>query len=90
MLISRVACLGRLIHQQRGYSGPLSRHLQAYHSMISAIQASMRDLVEMCVVTMFLEGSVEREREDWMDIALTYGRLPQFLDSLHSDVDINQ
>lgn len=71
MLVSRVACLGRLIHQQRGYSGPLSRHLQAYHSMISAVQASMRDLVEMCVVTMFLEGSVERDREDWMDIALT-------------------
>ncbi|KAI4166494.1 MAG: hypothetical protein LQ343_008005 [Gyalolechia ehrenbergii] len=71
MLVSRVACLGRLIHQQKGYSGPLSRHLQAYHSMISAVQASMRDLVEMNVVTMFLEGSVERERDDWMDIALT-------------------
>ncbi|KAL8938566.1 MAG: hypothetical protein Q9211_003155 [Gyalolechia sp. 1 TL-2023] len=71
MLVSRVACLGRLIHQQKGYSGPLSRHLQAYHSMISAIQASMRDLVEVSMVTMFLEGSVEREREDWMDIALT-------------------
>lgn len=43
--------------------------------MISAVQASMRDLVEMNVVTMFLEGSVERERDDWMDIALTYGRV---------------
>ena len=73
MLVSRVACLGRLIHQPRGYSGPLSRHLLAYHSMVSAVQASMRDMLEMCLVTMFLEGGVNREREDWMEIALTYG-----------------
>ncbi|KAL8694482.1 MAG: hypothetical protein Q9218_000895 [Villophora microphyllina] len=70
MLVSRVACLGRLIHQPRGYSGPLSRHLLAYYSMISAVQAILRDLVEMSVVTMFLEGYVDRERDDWMDIAL--------------------
>lgn len=72
MLASRVACLGRLIHQPRGYSGPLSRHLLAYHSMVSAVQASMRDMLEICLVTMFLEGGVNREREDWMEIALMY------------------
>lgn len=77
MLVCRVACLGPLIHQPRGYSGPLSRHLLAYHSMVSAIQASMRDLVEMILVTMFLEGNVERDRDDWMDIALTYGQMPK-------------
>ncbi|KAL8914238.1 MAG: hypothetical protein Q9171_001109 [Xanthocarpia ochracea] len=55
--------------------GPLSRHLLAYHSMVSAVQASMRDMLEMCLVTMFLEGGVNREREDWMEIALT---LPLF------------
>ncbi|KAL8768917.1 MAG: hypothetical protein Q9209_004972 [Squamulea sp. 1 TL-2023] len=75
MLVCRVACLGRLIHQPRGYSGPLSRHLLAYHSMISAVQATLRDMLEMCMVTMFLEGAVKREREDWMEIALT---LPLF------------
>ncbi|KAI4093249.1 MAG: hypothetical protein L6R37_007414 [Teloschistes peruensis] len=73
MLVSRVACLGRLIHPARGYSGPLSRHLLAYHSVISAMQAALRDLVEMSAVTMFLEGYVDRERDDWMDIALAYG-----------------
>ena len=36
----------------------------------------MRDLVEMSVVTMFLEGGAERDRDDWMDIALTYGQRP--------------
>ncbi|KAL8930589.1 MAG: hypothetical protein Q9208_000459 [Pyrenodesmia sp. 3 TL-2023] len=75
MLISRVACLGRVVHQPRGYSGPLSRHLLAYHAIIAAVQAALRDLVEMSVVTMFLEGYVDRDRDDWMEIALT---LPLF------------
>ncbi|KAL8874440.1 MAG: hypothetical protein Q9174_000233 [Haloplaca sp. 1 TL-2023] len=75
MLVARVACLGRLIHQPRGYSGPLSRHLLAYHSIVSAVQASARDLIEMSMVTMFLEGYVDRERDDWMELAQT---LPLF------------
>lgn len=72
MLVSRVACLGRVAHPPRGYSGPLSRHLLAYHAVIAAVQAALRDLVEMSAVTMFLEGYAERDRDDWMDIALTY------------------
>ncbi|KAL8801382.1 MAG: hypothetical protein Q9182_004496 [Xanthomendoza sp. 2 TL-2023] len=81
MLVSRVTSLGRLVHEPRGYSGPLSRHLLAYHSIISAIQGSMRDMLEMCTVTMFLEGCVNREREDWMDIALA---LPLFDEESYS------
>lgn len=72
MLVSRVACLGRLVHPPRGYSGPLSRHLLAYHATKATVQAALRDLVEMSVVTMFLEGYAERDRDDWMTIALTY------------------
>lgn len=72
MLVSRVACLGKLVHQPRGYSGPLSRHLLAYHAIIASVQAALRDLVEMSVVTMFLEGYAARDRDDWMEIALTY------------------
>ncbi|KAL9014581.1 MAG: hypothetical protein Q9173_000765 [Seirophora scorigena] len=75
MLVSRVACLGRLVHPPRGYSGPLSRHLLAYHATKATVQAALRDLVEMSVVTMFLEGYAERDRDDWMAIALT---LPLF------------
>ena len=70
MLVSRVACLGKIHHQPRGYSGPLSRHLLSYYSVISTLQASLRDLVEMSIATMFLEGYVERDRNDWMDLAL--------------------
>lgn len=72
MLISRTACLGKLRHQARGYSGPLSRHLLSYHSIISSLHATLRDLMEMSLATMFLEGHVDRERSDWMDLSLGY------------------
>ena len=72
MLVSRVACLGKIHHQPRGYSGPLSRHMLSYYSVISTMQASLRDLVEMSVGTMFLEGYVDRERDDWMDLSVGY------------------
>ena len=72
MLVSRVACIGKLRHQPRGYSGPLSRHLLAYHSITSAIHASLRDLVEMSLAAMFLEGEADRDRDDWMDLSLRY------------------
>lgn len=72
MLISRTACLGKLRHQPRGYSGPLSRHLLSYHSIVSSLHASLRDLIEMSLATMFLEGHADRERSDWMDLSLGY------------------
>lgn len=70
MLISRTASLAKLHHQTKGYSGPLSRHLLSYNSIVSSLQSSLRDLVEMSLATMFLEGHVDRERSDWMDLSL--------------------
>lgn len=70
MLVSRVACLGKIRHSAKGYSGPLSRHMLAYHSIVSSVHASLRDLLEMIVAAMFLEGLVDRDREDWADISL--------------------
>lgn len=72
MLISRTASLAKLHHQPKGYSGPLSRHLLSYNSIVSSLQSSLRDLVEMSLATMFLEGHVNRERSDWMDLSLGY------------------
>lgn len=72
MLISRTASLAKLHHQPKGYSGPLSRHLLSYNSIVSSLQSSLRDLVEMSLATMFLEGHVDRERSDWMDLSLGY------------------
>ncbi|KAL9131831.1 MAG: hypothetical protein Q9217_000358 [Psora testacea] len=70
MLVSRVASLGRLRHEPKGYCGPLSRSLLAYHTLISSLQASLRDLLEMNLVAMFLEGEVDRDRDDWMELSL--------------------
>lgn len=72
MLVSRVACLGPLDHSTRGFSGPLSRHLLAYRSIISDVRASLRDLIEMCLVSLFLENDADRNRDDWMDISLRF------------------
>ena len=72
MLVSRVACLGKIRHQAKPYSGPLSRHLLAYQSLISSVRSALRDLLEMILAAMFLEGSVNRERDDWMDLSLRY------------------
>ncbi len=70
MLVSRIACLGMVRHQPVAYSGALSRHILAYHSMASAVHHSLRNLLEMVVAAMFLEGSVDRDDNDWMDISL--------------------
>ena len=72
MLVARVACFGKVCHPTKGYSGPLSRHMLAFYSLISTLQAHLRDLVEMSLITMFLEGFVERDRDDWIEIALEY------------------
>ena len=72
MLVSRVACLGKIQHQPKPYSGPLSKHLRAYQSIISAVRTSLRDLLEMILAAMLLEGSVNRQREDWMSLSLRY------------------
>ena len=58
-----------MLHPARGYSGPLSRHLLAYHAMITEIRLCLRDLVEMNLAVMFLEADAERIREDLLDIA---------------------
>jgi len=70
MLISRLACLGKIHHSPKGWSGPLSRHLLAYQSIISNVHGSLRDLIEMILAAMFLEGLVDRDRRDWIDISL--------------------
>ena len=70
MLISRVACLGKIHHKQLPYSGPLSRHLTAYQGMASNIRNALRDLLEMILAAMLMEGSVDRNQSDWMALSL--------------------
>ncbi|KAI9713517.1 MAG: hypothetical protein M1820_000899 [Bogoriella megaspora] len=68
-LVSRIACLGRLRHKPIGFTGPLSRHLLGYHSMTTTMRQALRDLEEMCLLTLFLNGDAERDREDFPQLA---------------------
>ena len=61
LLLSRIACLGTFRHKEIGFTGPLSRHLLGYHQMISAVRGSLRDLVEVHSLSMFMSGAVSRE-----------------------------
>ncbi|EON70012.1 hypothetical protein W97_09278 [Coniosporium apollinis CBS 100218] len=83
LIVSRIACLGKLSHAPIGYTGPLSRHLLAYHSMITAVRSSLRDLAEVSLVTMLLNGDAHRGelphgRKDYTDLGL---ELPFLLDN---------
>lgn len=44
----------------------------AYQNIISAVHGGLRDLIEMCLTTLFLEGDAERSRTDRMEISLKY------------------
>ncbi len=70
LLISRVACLGKLRHKPIGFTGPLSRNLLAFHSFIYAVRESLRDLVEMTLANLLLNGDADRDRDDWVDLGL--------------------
>ncbi len=73
LLISRVACLLPFRHQEIGYTGPLSRNLLAYHSVVNAVRECDRDLIETVVATMFLNAHAERrDRKDWDKLGYRY------------------
>ncbi|KAB2573175.1 DNA repair protein [Lasiodiplodia theobromae] len=98
LLVSRVACLGRLRHKPIGFTGPLSRHLLGYHSVISSVRSSLRDLAEVSLTTLLLNGDAERDRSDYTDlgIKLPFGipndcamgiAVKSYLDELHIQSD---
>ena len=61
LLVSRVASFGALQHGSIGFTGPLSRHLLGYNSMITAVRYSLRDLAEVSLVTILLNGEADRD-----------------------------
>ena len=69
-LIARVACLGQLKHGEIGYTGILSRTMLAYSSIVDAVRQSLRDLLEVCLTTMLLNGDANRDRPDFQDLSL--------------------
>jgi len=61
LLLSRIACLGSFRHDEIGFTGPLSRHLLAYHQMAAAVRGALRDLAEIHALNMLLSGAVSRD-----------------------------
>ncbi|KAJ5246185.1 XPG N-terminal [Penicillium chermesinum] len=70
MLVSRVACIGKLQHKNIGYSGPLSRQLLCYRSLISEVRSALRNLVEVVLASLLLSGEADRDRNDWSELGL--------------------
>lgn len=75
MLVSRVACIGKLRHKSIGYSGPLSRQLLAYRSLVCAVRAALRDLIEVVLAGLLLSGEADRDRKDWTEMSVKYVQL---------------
>ena len=70
LLISRVACIGKLQHKSVGYSGPLSRQLLSFRSLTYAVRSALRDQVEVVLASMLLSGNVDRDRKDWTELGI--------------------
>ena len=69
MLLSRVACIGKLLHKDVGYSGPLSRQLLCSRSLIYEVRSTLRDQIEVVLASMLLSGNVDRDRKDWSELS---------------------
>jgi hypothetical protein len=75
LLIARTACLLKLRHKNIGYTGPLSKNLLSFHSIIKAVRETDRDLLEAIAASMFLNGQANRNRDDFGDLGRRYAYL---------------
>ena len=72
MLISRVACIAKLQHKSIGYSGPLSRQLLCYRSLVAEVRTTLRNLIEVVLAGLLLSGDADRDRDDWSEMGIKY------------------
>jgi Temperature dependent protein affecting M2 dsRNA replication len=56
----------------------------AFQHMISAVRTSLRDLLETILVSMCLNGEVDRNRNDWSDITFRYDSTPDNCRTVYS------
>jgi hypothetical protein len=72
LLISRCASLLKLRHQANGYTGPLSKNLLAFRSLVSEVRSADRDLVEAILASMFMYAQAKRNRQDSWELSHQY------------------
>jgi hypothetical protein len=69
LLISRCASLLKLRHQANGYTGPLSKNLLAFRSLVSEVRSADRDLVEAILASMFMYAQAKRNRDNGWELS---------------------
>ncbi|KAK0651874.1 temperature dependent protein affecting M2 dsRNA replication-domain-containing protein [Cercophora newfieldiana] len=69
LLISRCATLLKLRHQSNGYTGPLSKGLLVFRSLVSEVRSADRDLVEAILASIFLHAQAVRKRTDYWQLS---------------------
>ncbi|KAK3308108.1 nuclease-like protein [Chaetomium strumarium] len=69
LLISRCASLLKLRHHANGYTGPLSKNLLAFRSLVSEVRSANRDLVEAILASMFMHAQAKRKRDDGWELS---------------------
>jgi hypothetical protein len=69
LLISRCASLLKLRHQANGYTGPLSKNLLAFRSLVSEVRSADRDLIDAIVASMFMYAQAKRNRDDGWELS---------------------
>jgi hypothetical protein len=72
LLISRCATLLKLRHEANGYTGPLSKNLLAFRSLVSEVRSADRDLVEAILASMFMYAQAKRNRNDSWELSHQY------------------
>ncbi|CAG8453923.1 4770_t:CDS:10 [Acaulospora morrowiae] len=84
LLISRTLSLIPAKFKGVPWVGPLCRELLVFNSFVKVLTRSLRNLCEMLTLSMFLNGDCVKERQDYLDIALS---LP-FLNDVNTGLGI--
>ncbi|MBL2080914.1 hypothetical protein ELI62_32055, partial [Klebsiella pneumoniae] len=71
LLFMRCLSIVPLSYRPQQWSGPLSRELLVFNSFVKALSRSLRHLMEAASVHLFLRGDAKRQRDDFVDIALS-------------------
>lgn len=69
LLIIRCATLLRLRHREIGYTGPLSKNLLAFRSLVCEVRTADRDLIEAVIASMFMFAQANRHRDDSWELS---------------------
>jgi Temperature dependent protein affecting M2 dsRNA replication. len=72
LLISRCATLLKLRHEANGYTGPLSKNLLHFRTLVSEVRSADRDLIEAILASMFMYAQAKRKRDDGWELSHQY------------------